>query len=295
MAIHLLIIAGATLAIGMRAQDVSRPSARDQKKTVAVTTLYAALAQRAKSLEDSESVKKDFARFLLRRNLNPDPKLFSQYARVKMLFEATRDAGLWNIHWMITNQEPTSKRIWFQWERASGPYSFTKPTAIAECDEISALFAFLARKLGVSDCGLFWPAWNHTVAVWFPRPDHGDELRVIVPTTQIFLEPGDLFDTGKFHPWDKKMLWAYKGQDVPDAFQIPEPLCRFFLGQIDKYARASEQSLQRMRYLREAVFLGRLSPAAAAQQAEHLMKQLPADATEDLQAYSCFVADMAGT
>ena len=39
----------------------------------------------------------------------------------------------------------------------------------------------------------FWPAANHTAAVWIVHPTA--VIRVVVPTWQIFLDEDNLFDT----------------------------------------------------------------------------------------------------
>jgi hypothetical protein len=116
---------------------------------------------------------------------------------IRLLFEATRDAGLWNLHWSVTDQPPNSGRIWQQWKDVRRT-SVLEPTATAECDELSALYAFLVERVGVKSVGLLWPYPNHTVAVWMVKPASSPMLRVVVPTTQIFLDENDFFDTRKF-------------------------------------------------------------------------------------------------
>ena len=62
---------------------------------------------------------------------------YQDFVIARLLYEATRDAGLWNLHWTLTDQQPTSDRVWKQWRLVQAP-STLKPTAIAECDELSA-------------------------------------------------------------------------------------------------------------------------------------------------------------
>ena len=78
------------------------------------------------------------------------------------------------------------------------------PTVAAECDELSALYAFLVERTGVRRVGLFWPYPNHTVAVWVVRPTRGGEMRAVVPTAQIFLDVTDAFGTKKFNASPKE-------------------------------------------------------------------------------------------
>jgi hypothetical protein len=168
--------------------------------------------------------------------------------------------------------------------------SAAKPSATAECDELSALYAFFARRSGVHGIGLYWPAPNHTVAVWALHPPGGTPVRVVVPTTQIFLDESEKFGTRKFNPWTQKQIFEYTRRDAPDAYVIPQPLYEFFLQQIDKYAGATDVTLQRIRYLREAVLRNVESPEDAARDAIRLKSSsLP---TEDQAAFRHFADDM---
>ena len=196
----------------------------------------------------------------------------SDFAIVRLLFESTRDAGLWNLHWKITDLEPNSDNVWKQWKTVR-QVSAWSPTATAECDELSALFAFLARRAGVRGIGLFWPYSNHTVAVWTVQP----KVRVVVPTTQIFLEESDLFGTRKFDPWTQRNIYEYTRRDAADDLAIPAPLFELFLSQMEKYGGASDGTLQRLRYLRDAVFRKQLTRAQAAAAALAIVPKSPED------------------
>jgi hypothetical protein len=231
-----------------------------------------------------------FQAFLATHKLRSNSIRYSDFVLARLLFEATRDAGFWNLHWSITDQPPNSDKIWLQW-RSIKRTSVLTPTATAECDELSALYAFLAERTGVRSVGLFWPAANHTVAVWVLCPSEGPVLRVVVPTTQIFLEDTDTFDTRKFDPWKQKTIYEYTRRDVPDSFEIPKSLFDFFLQQTEKYAGASDHTLQQLRYLREGIFLNAWTPEAAARYALQLRSE-QATATEDLAAFQHFAQDL---
>jgi hypothetical protein len=82
------------------------------------------------------------------------------------------------------------------------------------------------------------------------HPSTGPTLRVVVPTTQIFLEPTDYFDTAKFNPWRQKNIYAYTRRDVPDSFTLQPKLFEFFIRQLEEYASASDSTLQQLRYFR---------------------------------------------
>jgi hypothetical protein len=113
-----------------------------------------------------------------------------------------------------------------------------------------------------------------------------------VPTSQIFLDETDFFGTRKFNPSRQKSIHEYSRRDVPDSFELPKPLFDFFLLQVDKYAGASDITLQRIRYLREGVFRGSWSPEAAARDALRKEADLGSVAAEDHAAFQNFAQDM---
>jgi hypothetical protein len=79
---------------------------------------------------------------------------------------------------------------------------------------------------------------------------------------------------------------------VPDAFELPRPLSDFFLSQLDKYAGASDATLQELRYLREGVFLRRATPENAAREALKRRGDLRSVPAEDLAAFQHFADDL---
>jgi len=280
---------------------VARPSAYSQDRKPdsqlvsatgdSVGRLVRLLRGKANGLESSSGMRMGYQTFLAAHKPSPESVRYSDYVLVRLLFEATRDAGFWNLHWAITDQPPNSDRIWQQWvrDRKASPL---ESTATAECDELSALFAFLVERAGIKTAGLLWPAPNHTVAVWVVRPASGPVVRVVVPTTQIFLEESDLFDTKKFDPWRQKTIYEYTRRDVSDSFELPGPLFEFFLQQVDKYGGASELTLQQLRYLREGVFLRTWTPEQAAREALKRRSALEGGPPEDLAALQNFAQDM---
>jgi len=256
-----------------------------------VGQLVSLVREKAKSLEGSSGMRLGFQAFTTAHGLAAESIRYSDYVIVRLLFEATRDAGFWNLHWAITDQPPNSDRIWQQWKGVTRP-SALESTATAECDELSALYAFLVERAGVKSVGLFWPAPNHTVAVWVVRPATGPVVRVVVPTSQIFLDETDRFDTKKFNPWRQKTIYEYTRRDVPDTYELPKPLFNYFVQQMDKYAGASDVTLQELRYLREGVFLKSWTPEQAAGEALKKRSALGAGAVEDLAALQNFAQDM---
>ena len=111
---------------------------------------------KGKILENTSGMRSGFQSFIGAHKIAPESVSYSDYVLVRLLYEASRDAGFWNMHWTITNQEPNSDQIWKQWKAVRNP-SFVAPTASAECDELSALYSFLVTRAGVHRVGLFWP------------------------------------------------------------------------------------------------------------------------------------------
>lgn len=269
-------------------RTASTATATAEANTVAA--LVARLRSQAAASQSSPAVRADYDALLASQRVSAAHLPYADYAYLRLLFEATRDGGFWNLHWAITDREPNSDAIWTQW-RSLRDATPTGITATAECDELSALYAFLARRGGVRNVGLFWPTSNHTVAVWrvasSPR-----ETRIVVPTTQIFLSQSDSFGTRGFDPWKQAKIYEYGRRDIADDARLPPALIAFFLAQNDKYARASGLSLQRMRQLRDGVLDGSLSADQAARQAQAQRDRIAASAVDDRGAYAHFIRDL---
>jgi hypothetical protein len=255
-----------------------------------VADLSTAVRTAAKSLEQSSSMKSGYQSFISKFKLQPGVVTLADYAVARVLFEATRDAGFWNLHWVITDKPPNSDAIWQQWRTVRTP-SPQVPTAVAECDELSALYAFLVARSGIHGVGLLWPTSNHTVAAWYLKQSTGP-VRIVIPTTQIFLDENDYWGTPKFDPWRQKAIYEYTRRDVSDSFVLPGPLYAFFLQQIQAYAGATDTTLQMLRYWRESVFRKSWTPQAAAAEAMRTRRNRGSDSPEDLAAIDHFVRDM---
>src|SRR6267143_1798386 len=142
-----------TTTAGVFCQDrrpaalVSSPSENN------VAQFVSQLREKTKALERSSGMRLGFQSFTSAHKLAPESVRYSDYVLVRLLFEATRDAGFWSLHWATTDQPPNSDRIWKQWQSVTNP-SPLQSTATAECDELSALYAFLVsvRASKVSDC-----------------------------------------------------------------------------------------------------------------------------------------------
>lgn len=203
------------------------------------------------TLKKSDVIKYEFQELQKAHGISGSDKVYNEFVIVRTIFEATRDSGLWQIRWTVTDQEPNSDLIWAQWDKLTTPqYSEGKhlePTATAECDELSALFAVIARDLGVAHVGLFWPTWNHTVAVWSTKNSKGKSVRIIVPTSQIYLSADATLGTKEFDPSKQKNIYKYRRKDVSKNHKIPMELAKMMLAQIEKYGHQSSSELQKRR------------------------------------------------
>jgi len=220
------------------------------QRQVTVGQLVQALEAVARDMEKDPAVAAELRALAGAERLLDDPQALREYVRVKLVFEATRDGGFWRLRWAVTNREPRSDAIWTQWKGAAVPEDDggSRATATAECDELSALFAFLVRRLGVKDVGLFWPTSNHTVAVWTARrPGREAPARIVVPTSQVFLDREQSLGTRAFDPTTQRTIYPYTRQDIPESDTLPGELARFFVEQARRYAARPQQELQRAR------------------------------------------------
>ncbi|WP_437971260.1 hypothetical protein WMF04_19055 [Sorangium sp. So ce260] len=185
----------------------------------------------------------DAERFCAEHGIECSAARVHDYVRVRTLFEMTRDGGPYRLRWSITNRDPTARHIWAAWRHTPPPASSAAPSATAECDELSALFAGLARRLDVRGVGLFWPTSNHTIAAWDVSP----AVRVLVPTSQIFLACDATFDRTTFLSSKQRVVYEIRPADVPDALPVPRALATFLLDQVAYYAGASLDVLAMIR------------------------------------------------
>lgn len=160
---------------------------------------------------------------------------FGEYLRVKLVFEAARAGGYWNFLWDITRKPPSSKAIWSQLASLGSKVAENQPTAVAECDELSAMFAFLARKLGVHNVGLVWQVVGHTVAVWRAPKKGGGYVKVVVPTSQVFLDEKQSLVTKMFRTFPPKRFRPYRAKDVAMSLLLSRDVVHFFLQRARRY------------------------------------------------------------
>ena len=232
--------------------DLGPPPTLPDGDTVTVAELVTALEVVAVSLEGRPALARDYEAWRTAHGLLASDRLWRDYVRVRLVFECVRDGGLWGMRWAITNREPNSDEVWAQWGKLDGFDPSTEiATATAECDELSALFAVLVRRLGVEDVGLFWPVWNHVVAVW-TVPGEDGPARIVVPTSQIFLDEDASLGTDGFNQWKQKTIYEYRRKDVRDGARLPAELARFFIDRAWREAGRSQTELQADRNARSA-------------------------------------------
>ncbi|WP_437603204.1 hypothetical protein WMF28_16465 [Sorangium sp. So ce590] len=219
----------------------------------------------------TEARRPDAERFCAEHRIECSAARVRDFVRVRTLFEMTRDGGPFRLRWSITDRDPTARHIWAAWRQAPPLASSDAPSATAECDELSALFAGLARRLDVRGVGLFWPTSNHTIAAWDVTP----AVRVLVPTSQIFLGCDATFDQTTFLPSKQRVVYELRATDVPDAVPVPRALATFLLDQIEHYAGASLDMLAMLRTHRALRFDSSL-PAACGAYAAAAAKSLRA-------------------
>lgn len=231
------------------------------KREVTISDLFAALSTEADALGRTKTVRDEYDALRDKHGLPDDPRLYADYLRVRLAFEATRAGGLWGLEWRVTDRLPQSDAVWTQWRALPAPKGSVWPTttAVAECDELSALFAVVARGIGLSrrsQVGLFWPTSNHTVAVWIvadARADVGTprSVRIVVPTSQIFLDSAQSLGTDAFDPWRQPRIYDYGRRDIDANATLPAALARYFMAQVRRDGARSRGELQGMRNRRE--------------------------------------------
>lgn len=198
---------------------------------------------------DPKPLRPEYEAFAKRHGIDPaTPELWSQFTRLRWLFEATRDGGWWQLRWDITNQEPSSQKIWAAWIKQTPAHAFDAASAVAECDEVTSLFAVAAKRVGIRGVGLYYPRWNHTIAAWAPQglPRQQKTPVVLVPTTQIFLGCADTFDQTTFKT-SLTSIQEYPFKDVRDDAKMPRALAWYLLGQVRAYGEASPDLLALIR------------------------------------------------
>ncbi|HKY41021.1 MAG TPA: hypothetical protein VJN18_34035 [Polyangiaceae bacterium] len=238
---------------------------------VTLGDFWKALAAQVELL-DTRALEPTFQAFAARHRVDPEtPGLRQDFVRLWTAFEATRDGGWWRLRWDITDQQPSSIKIWKAWLRSTPDQGFGAASAVAECDEITALFSVTARHLGVRGVGLYYPTWNHVIAGWIPQAfaERKSDAVVLVPTTQIFQGCDATFDQTTFTV--PRRVYEYPRADISDWTELPQPLAGFLLEQVRVYGEASPSLLALIRAKRAFVLGSSLGSC------EHYRRQLVAE------------------
>lgn len=201
--------------------------------------LTEALAEIADASLESPEVQADWEALKDALRIRDSPESRAEFARVRLAHELFRAGGLAGTRWTITDEPPRSDAIWAQWSEGA-------TVADAECDELSALFAFMGRRMGVRHLGLFWPTSNHTVAVWTVDGEAGP-ARVLVPTSQIFLPASATLGDKGFDPWTQRTIYDYGRKDLAADATLPDALVERVLQGARTWATASAAALTRRR------------------------------------------------
>ena len=113
-----LLIFASSQAIDLR----SEPATLQTSETT-LLHLVEMVRSRAKTLESSSGMRESFQSFTSSYKIAPGSISYSDFVIVRLLYEATRDAGLWNMHWTITEYAAEFRSVWRQWKevRAVSP------------------------------------------------------------------------------------------------------------------------------------------------------------------------------
>lgn len=235
------------VAPGVAAQQAPGEARQAAHDEVRYAELVEEMRRVADELARTDAVQRAHAALLVETGLNAQQVPLLSFSRVRLAFEATRDGGLWGIRWAITDQMPWSDRIWAQWSKLDlATVADDGVTAVAECDELSALFAMLARDLGVEGfVGLHWPYWNHTVAVWQLPGPQPRATRILVPTSQVFLSREATLGTRELPA--QRVVFPYVRKDLKPNSPLPGTLVRFLIARLRTFGAGSSADLQARR------------------------------------------------
>jgi hypothetical protein len=87
--------------------------------------------------------------------------------------------------------------------------------------------------------------------VWTVQSSEGSPVRIVVPTSQIFLTADDSLGTDGFDPWTQKTIFEYRRQDVEVGHRIDAELARFFVVQAQRHGGRSQLEQQALRNARD--------------------------------------------
>src|SRR5262245_49548797 len=75
------------------------PPPFEGQEWVSFDQLVSALDRAAEVIARSAAVRGDYRALIREHGLDDTPELWSEYVRVRMVFEAARDGGFWGLRW----------------------------------------------------------------------------------------------------------------------------------------------------------------------------------------------------
>jgi hypothetical protein len=110
----------------------------------------------------------------------------------------------------------------------------------------------LAKHAGVTNVGLFYPTWNHTIAVWAPLSGKTKTPLIQLPTSQIFLGCDAGFDRTTFQT-KRTNIQAYPAFDLRPYSLLPAARADWMIEQVKRYAAGSAELWSLLRAHRAVV------------------------------------------
>jgi hypothetical protein len=105
-----------------RGHDGPKPVTLPERVTLG--DFWLALAAQVAEL-DTSALQGVFEAFPARYDLDPETAgLRQDFVRLWVAFEATRDGGFWRLRWDITDEQPSSRKIWTHWRHSPPEASF---------------------------------------------------------------------------------------------------------------------------------------------------------------------------
>jgi hypothetical protein len=87
--------------------------------------------------------------------------------------------------------------------------------------------------------------------VWVPNKKAAKPYRMVIPTSQVFLDDAQSLDTKKFDAWMQKSILNYHRNDISKLALLPATLARNMVQAVTEHANTSQEKLQKLRNKRE--------------------------------------------
>jgi len=140
------------------------------------------------------------------------------------------------MHWTITNQEPVSPK--FGSSGGDQKSVLREPDGSADAMSFLRCYSFLVTRSGVREWGYSGRITSHGCSLGVAS-SKGADIRVVVPTSQIFLEV-TIPSTQQVRSVAQKSIHEYTRRDVQTLSSSPATF-RFFLS-ADRQVRRALQT-----------------------------------------------------